>query len=416
MLRTSCFTSPDPGAVYKAYGLSKPERTTDSLSAGSYEELTQNLSNQQKNTLEQAMSATEVSLHLEETISVLAHTDMDARLWDDPVFHLTCLQALQKGRIDVRTFATSQLFYNVMRLHTDRSNIQAVPIFEGTMLNPRTEELNRSWSIAQGNNHVFSLTASQEADFYRHASNLPSLDNYFLLAPNQSTTFDRLKGKPYYSYFLFDGSRDGNMRIIPSLGIMECFLKAKFGRNAPKIAVRLLLSSLRSLHEGIKEGSRDLCLNFAGLDPIGEVDGFPCEGAFNEAEYHDLSHLVFFGYIPREFQLKFYTVSQLIEDDAELGDVYASLVNMEHHPFTSGAPRWLAFWESIAESFRACKNENYPPLVEKLVQQIHQHSDIPIETLRDLQEMDLSVVAEYNHPILLVMIEAAARICPVGSA
>ncbi len=126
--------------------------------------------------------------------------------------------------------------------------------------------------------------------------------------------------------------------MIPSLGMMNCFLKAKFGENAVELNPVLGLSTPYDLEENARANKRDIAIRFPDIFLPETADHVSAEG-FNFS-YHDFFHATIVSCAPLATRERFLQCVQIISssnyemseyDETQLHYLYQRFIDMEFY-------------------------------------------------------------------------------------
>lgn len=246
-------------------------------------------------------------------------------------FPIHALLALKHAKINGMEFSTSQIFYNIYTHPHNRKYVKIISIFKNgqitqqanVMINAtmkltsashlaflKRDPVKNAGKIAKLNNQLDKLdwTSEERNKFFAILKNLPISEHFFLLIPDhdlycKKTLTIRINFEMNFNVFsrLIVGGKP--MIMIPSKGMMQAYLEATRGKQAPRLISRFGLSPWKGLWEGMqaKEKSRDFFVSFqplAYLNP-GLVDNHLAPLHSAEIEKHDgLYHGIRFADVP----------------------------------------------------------------------------------------------------------------------
>lgn len=141
---------------------------------------------------------------------------------------------------------------------------------------------------------IINETKNEKSEFYQILKSLPASEQCFLLVPDHDfdaeTTVTReinfRLNVNVLSRLMVNGKP---MIMIPSKGMMQAYLEATRGKNAPRLVSRFGLSPWRGLLNEMKHGIRDLFVAFeplAHLSPL-VADNFLAPSRSADTEKHD---------------------------------------------------------------------------------------------------------------------------------
>ncbi len=309
-----------------------------------YTDLVENLTDAQKQNLEFKLnSLPDQNFVLKEVCEALSKGDIRAPIKN---FSMYFLLALKKQLIDGLTYTTSQLFLNVLNRLGDKNKAEFVPLFIDAAINPRAwnliEETLKPFPGSQYKGEIIinneedpypRMTKEQLKVFFDLMRILPPLDQQFILLPDPdpiekknvalaNTITKRLNHTLFHKFNVFCrlSDKEGKpKRMIPSKGMIQAYLIARFGEHAPTLITNYGLSPFATLKKGIPIKERPFCLNpppEAELPMVWTADKLACDICANECEYHDFYHGEIFGEIGRD-QKKFYACGQFFEQLAK---------------------------------------------------------------------------------------------------
>lgn len=297
------------------------------------------------------------------------------------VFPLQALQSVKALALSSMAFSTSQLMFNVLQHHEHiKKPVEIVPIFidkEGTTY--------RSGDAVRLINETMKLffpllfdgivpaseekvwTKKQENRFYRILSKMEPCEQRFLLIPITKNHLEMKNGKQFITTNLVFSlgfnhfntlSRDKTVKwMVPTSGMMEAYQQACYSNTRTIPVYRLTLSTMRGLHETLKEGGRDLIQSFAPLKHLlpAQIDGAEPEYGRGGERIHDNYHQISIARIPlqhRQMFLQFTDIFyEIAESNLEFGYVCEKLirynVELEHQYYYESA--WnLTFRNAIS--------------------------------------------------------------------
>ncbi len=354
-----------------------------------YEDLIANLSEPQRINLEEKM--TRISDQQVEIAADAIHRGvLSDPVFKDNAFPLSALLALKKGLIDGLTFSTSQLFGNAINWRKPWEETEIIPLFAGDAINDQAwrliKETCQPFTGTQFS-HEFKneeeeeepyLNDDQLNTFFELAKKLPPIDRQFLLYPETNPIRREGTSKTTVSVIInaqvgfnalsriSDSEREIPLRMIPSKGITQALIIAKWGDLAPTLISRFLISPSSVLDNQIPANEREFCLNFAYLPLVTKADSWDCDLKMNEVELHDGYHGYIFGSIPLASRIKFSDSARIFKNRIEAYEkfddrfafrcAYESLVDMEHGVYSHYKKEEIKkledqiFWTSIGIS------------------------------------------------------------------
>lgn len=317
-------------------------------------------------------------------------------------FYFYALLALEKGLITGMAFTTAQIFHNTASEH-QLDEMQIVPLFKDNQVNPEASDMVDQTSeilsdvkfatkelrtkavnaiLAQKgvpNPQLPSYLSPQEkAKFFEIMKTLPPLEQQYLVVPdNRSRVVSNdleliindhilqslaVRGCGILSRFTINGRQ---YLAMPSKGMVQAYLIAKFGDNAVTMVTREGLAPFEDMQNMILKGQRPAAID-SSMHPIDKADGYKLVRKFNECFLHDVYHAILMSYIPKEERLKCYGIGVLFQkalkelhsvgEIEDLQAMYASMIDMEHSHYRamilSGRPITAkVFWETLFFKF-----------------------------------------------------------------
>ncbi len=360
-----------------------------------YRDLIANLSEVQRVKLEDKIGL--IADHQVETaVEAILRGDLSAPVFKDNDFPLSALLALKEGLIDGLTFSTSQMFGNALNWAKPWTEFEIIPLFNGDAINDRAwrliKETCKPFMVTQFSHEIHEieneygyederplLNDDQLKTFFALAKELPAIDRQFLVfretnpinlkETHQTTVSVMINTQAFNALSRISDSETGSpLRMVPSKGIIQALLIAKWGESAPTLISRFLISPSPALAEEIPVNERDFCLNFSHLPLVTKADLRDCDLSLNEVEYHDGYHGYIFGSIPAASRIKFYECAHIfknwMEEEAHAKSksrfafecAFDSIVDMEHGIYTLYKKEEIVnleeeiFWTSIVHS------------------------------------------------------------------
>ena len=245
-------------------------------------------------------------------------------------FPLQSLRCLKEDQISFMTFATCLLFHNTI-FHPGNKNqkIETISIWSNGRINSRAKKMiNESMKLvftsfieirkrlnlrgllkkgevipAPTDEKIW--TKEQKTNFYNILAQLPKTESSFIILPDipfetQIKMIRNIDGtlmqKIHYGVGFAALSnltiKNNPMRMIPSSGMMEAYLRACFPDTALTPVYRATLSTEEGLFRTLEEGGRDVIQPIAffrdKLPP--KIDDALAPARFNEARLHDFYH------------------------------------------------------------------------------------------------------------------------------
>ncbi len=269
----------------------------DNQKNSKYQEIVCRLSEEESKKLTSSLSALPKK---EESIAQLVQILQQAPTYQEaffasPNWPLYALIALERGLIDEYQFGTLQLYWSIGQYHGSYTDMQIHPLFmpDGTN-NPIAVSLIKSTSNTFLSNELIEK-------FLKEMKKLPPSEQQFFIVPDIQKTVDKTTiSQAIQELGINVFSRVGNdMRMIPSLGMMQTFLKVKFGNQAVKINPVLGLSSIEQMKQ---VAHRDMALAFPGVTLPEEADSYPAP--WYDFTYHDFYHAIIVSGMPLTLRSK----------------------------------------------------------------------------------------------------------------
>lgn len=301
--------------------------------------------------------------------------------WNDPIFKSVdypyyALEAFQQGWIDDSQFSTIQLFWSIGQYHNGYDQVQVYSLFLDNE-SPNPEALVLIRQSFRPKDTIDSLTDTQLRAFLDEMKKLPLSEQYFFVVPDlqkvskRETISQRIHSSPFNVF----NRLEGDLRMIPSFGMMQEILKTKYGKEAVRINPVLGLSTLDDFRDASK---RDMALCFPGVLLPEEADHFLAP--FYDFTYHDFFHSMICSSMPFKYRQMMITVAGIAHNiwnekakypDFEgvadtINSVYATALDMEvlifpvEHPKIAALPPEVRFWcEVKALAKKAFLNFDY---------------------------------------------------------
>jgi hypothetical protein len=229
------------------------------------------------------------------------------------------LAAIKDG-LPIETFTTIIFYWTLRQKSRD---IQSVPLFQKEGTNPVAEDLIRQSLVPTKNGHLTKLyqlndpylNEEQLSNFFKLMSEMPLSEQQFFLIPDESrpgsfneeemlkdiltekrTIIDEIKISNSINIFLHVVLDGKPMRMFPSFGMMQAFLKALSKDNYVTITPVIDLSSLDGLRQNGLTNTRDMALPFSGISlPKKADDVIVLEDI--DFIYHDFYHAIIASFV-----------------------------------------------------------------------------------------------------------------------
>ncbi len=342
-MATSPVTSSSQGIFFN----SSPVSQTGSYEDG-YREFTRRLPSDELLAVEQ-----ELAKVTDEQVDRLIGA-MNELKWDAPVFHeekfpFYALAAFRKGKITDRQL-TTVLFYWVEFSKEGieaRGETRVVPLFVDGAINSKAWDLIRQTmifrqpeisipgiqcSLPEIDPHTTFMTDEELHEFFRRAREelRPSERCFFIKQEKETPEIVQVIHKVGIN--IFYQTDEGAMR--PSLGMMDLFLKVKYGPNAVLPHPCAGYSSVKDIHEGIQKfRRRDMAVHFPLTTLPSEADQAGATGF--AISFHDFYHLLLVSGLSEEFRALWFKIADFAEDYSKKNNLsfaktfYEAIIDME---------------------------------------------------------------------------------------
>lgn len=249
---------------------------------------------------------------------------------DPERFSLQSLRCLKENHISFMTFATCQLFHNTVFNRANKNiTVKFVSIYSQGRIDSRAKKMiNETMKVVfttfieirkkmaqvatKKNEHKIPTpsedriwTEDQESKFYDILATLPTSESCFIILPDipydtqikmfmnkNDTLMQRIFYKLGFAALSSLTDKNGPLRMIPSSGMMEAFLRACYPETALTPVYRATLSTIEGLFQTLKQEGRDVIqpIDFF-RDKIPEkIDDALALDRFNEERMHDFYH------------------------------------------------------------------------------------------------------------------------------
>lgn len=428
-----------PVKFFSAVSHEKVNTLPNRFSNESFEEVTAYLSADQKNELAERLNRLpNQELISKELVKSIAENTLiqDVRNASHPLsqvffskdFSDYLFLALRDRKISGLAYTTAQQFHSVLSQHS-RNVVQHVSLFQGETINPEAYEMVESSSkvfsgLTFGNpaiqKYVEKLALGKESKgaeishmnheeirrFFDLMKEIPPFEQQYFLVPDNRSRFvgsigDTLKSNSITQRFAVFGvealtriTKNGqNYIVIPSKGMMQAYLVAKFGSDAVTMVTRLGLAPLDDMLDMIQVGQRPYAVDNP-KDPIKEADSYVLVQKLMEASHHDFYHALLMSYILKSERVKFYQLARMIKNEINSGMLspeeqndfeimYRRLVDMEHYLFKRAALNREQITEEVTlEAMKLC-HPKYDPTKKENENKI---PDMEMEKLQQLEK------------------------------
>ncbi len=248
--------------------------------------------------------------------------DWNASAFRSENYPYVALEAYKQGWITSEQFGTVMLYWVNCR-DFGKDQIEAVPLFnENGTVNERAEKIIQSTMWATGLSPTPKLPAVPTTYAYLNPENLrqtilelkklPPSERFIFIRKNDypaGNVADVLYGIGINIFHRFEGGC-----MIPSIGLVRCFLNHKFGAGAAKINLVLGPSTNEDIEKNNQTHSRDVALHFPGTTLPTTADTQNAPGYL--FTLHDLLyHLLVVSQIPMGHVQRYMAVVQQVKDD-----------------------------------------------------------------------------------------------------
>lgn len=332
----------------------------------------------------------DLATHTQELCSALSRGD-----WQDPIFKekelfpLYGMAALLEGKIEVADFSTLMIYWSILQHHTPEE-ITTIKLFQpdGSINQQAVEIIQQTLKFPQ-NNYKSFLHKKQLDQFIERMKSLPVQQQQFWhVADKQSemadispSSLDYILGKGSISLLIKDVgqinifarfSLDGQkLRMMPSFGMMQEFLRSYRGENGVTIRPVIGLSSNEDIENNGLTGTRDMALPFIEMisdEGVSsresttlpqEADLIACPQIY-DVIYHDFYHAIAASNVPSRHQKAFILIAQIFKETmmkeeykackSMLNEYYERLIDMECSPYRHVPPFAIndyTFWKCI---------------------------------------------------------------------
>ncbi len=342
-----------------ASALPPTDITAGSFSAFTGIEMVRRLTPDECKTLEETMASKYNKKQIDallETVRAGGWGELSECLTKHPDMPYYALWAFCSGDLTDQQFGSLLLYWSVMQGPKDALMYPMMGKDEGKFEEGR--QLLKKY--LQGDNPM-QLTDEQFDLFIEELKNQPISEQQFFLLRNEfnssssaSTALQR-EGFPFTRFCFAFAYAD---TLIPTIGLMQAYVRAKSGKNAVTIRPVLGLSKVEDIRSNALNGQRDCAFHFPGVHlPRSVHKGV--DAPFHQFTLHDLYHVVVASRFPDWFRREIIHLSDIIRSmqktkskaDPEyrlLGVCAARLIDMELlHMEKADDHISDAFWETI---------------------------------------------------------------------
>lgn len=290
------------------------------------------------------------------------------------------LKALKKREITSLQFSTAITHWLIVK--TAPVSIETVKLFDsnGAILK-NAKDLIKETLLCWVTKSNSDLSENQLDRFFEKMRKSPASEQQFLIILDESPDFivsdgslemqrqidnDIFSGKRTISHQIASSGKfnifsrctekDRKMRMIPSFGMMQTYLKVKYPDTYVQIKPLLGLASFKTIVEGGKTQTRPMSLPFPSIDLPEEADSFSAKNPWDFI-YHDFYHAKLASGIPQKYQRGFILVSEIVEqlktnsefaNNNDFFDHYIGhIVDMECPVFSEANDLNKKFWEIL---------------------------------------------------------------------
>lgn len=258
--------------------------------------------------------------------------------------------AFTQGKMTRAQLVTMCLFWSMLQDYEFMEKPVSIPLFnEDGEVNSKAMALMKPTFINSKNNHVW-LTDAQITQFMEGMKRLPLSERQFLYLEKISA-FKQTVGHAIHelgiSVFLY---AHGSKQMLPSCGMMQTFLRVRYGKNAVTINPVFGLSSTDDFVLNGKFARREQAYPFPFVTLVTQADGyFAPVGHFT---FHDFYHAIICSEIPQKYRLLLTLLADSLKSETDLKSLRESILDMEYADFrTDHRKGWsedAVFWYSIA--------------------------------------------------------------------
>lgn len=330
---------PSPVSVIEIYNAEAP--TTEGRSNPTYYEVTRRIDPEELHELEEKMNnlcPQDHTYFLElaqsgELSKIVGDIELDSEenliqssgIKDYPIH---ALHALRNGNLSHDDFASI-----VIPSASKDPNKTCIPLFTetGEIDEIAQMHIKETLSLYKGGN---ILSDEELHEFFQEMKKLPKLQQYFHLEVkrnDQLPIMDVREGikTQYNGLNVFSQTSSGIM--IPSVGMMQTFLKIKFKNNAARMNFVLGLSSIDDIEQNGRTNSRDAALRFPGVSLPNIADSYAA--LETDFLYHDFFHAIIVSLSSSETRNCIINIAKIIQNinktDTRTQRLYESFVDME---------------------------------------------------------------------------------------
>lgn len=175
-----------------------------------------------------------------------------------------------------------------------------------------SEEEFKSFFNQIQNSSSTDIADDELDEFYQEMKKLPASEQRFFLISHadeeKNSVADRLEALRFYVF-----GRVDNRRMIPSLGMMQAYLKVKFKKQACEINPVIGLSSLEDIKKNGRSNQRDMAIPFPQVKLPEEADSF--HAPFYLFPYHDFYHAFMASTLPTNHRELMVNIGEELDQD-----------------------------------------------------------------------------------------------------
>lgn len=242
---------------------------------------------------------------------------LESQNWNDEIFTdenvpYYALEAvgLEEGhphKLNIGQFATLMSFWRACQ---DIEDLEPIALFDDQgQINPKAEKYLRESMRENGVGPY--LTDSQIHQLFDEMAKLPKSEQQFFLS-SYAVSYDKdyvLSRVGEVGIHLFSLT-EKRRRFVPSFGLMQTFLRVKFGPDAVDMKPVLGLSSQDDIRNNGLNGERDMAIHFPGIFLPDMADGYKAPGF--DFTYHDFYHAFVSSAAPQKIRSLFIHIADLI--------------------------------------------------------------------------------------------------------
>lgn len=302
----------------------------------------------------------------------MLHEALESQNWDHEIFQdenypYYALEAVgleegNKHKLSRGQFATLMSYWKTSQDHQARS--MALFNTNGS-INEEARKIIKETLRLIVKEPIYFLTDEQIEQLFKEMAQLPRSEQQFFIIPSSKPKVVTAKavirelGINIFSEFT---EKDHDKCMIASFGLMQAFLKVKFGQDAVEMQPVIGLSSIDDIRANGLNGQRDFAVHFPEVFLPGIADDVQALGF--EFSYHDFYHAFVASSAPKKFPPLYIQIADIVQtfknqsnkaSENKIQKMYEQFIDMDittfRHELRNDSSLNDLFWEYLDSIF-----------------------------------------------------------------